>query len=237
MSPSSVASRLVEIERRISEACSRCGRSRESVELVAVSKHHPVETLRTAYEAGLRSFGENYPQELRRKAEALANLPELRWHAVGGLQQNKVPLVARHAAVFHALSSVDVAQALSRRRKAQADAPPLDCYIQVNFGEAQKGGISEGALPSLVDEVRALPGLALLGLMGLPPLGDEPESSRPYFAKLRQLAERMGLRGLSMGMTADFEVAIQEGSTAVRVGTALFGERPRLQESAPSPHR
>jgi len=217
------AQRLAALQSAVREACREAGRPEDSVELLAVSKLQPLEAVREAYAAGVRAFGENYAQELRDKSAALSDLPGIRWHAIGPLQTNKAKYVARAAHVFHALDRADVAEELSRRRTGA----PLDVYLEVNVGgEASKGGIPPSEVPALADRVRALPGLQLVGLMAMPPLGPGPEESRPYFRMLAELARAQGLRGLSMGTTPDYRVAIEEGATVVRVGTALFGERP-----------
>jgi pyridoxal phosphate enzyme (YggS family) len=215
---------------RVEEACQRAGRSISSVELVAVSKLHPLEALRAAYAAGVRAFGENYAQELRDKSAALADLPGIRWHAIGPLQTNKARYVARSAHAFHALERSEVAVELSRRRTGA----PLRVYIEVNVaGEQSKSGIAPAALPALIDTVRSLPGLELAGLMTMPPLTSDPEEARPHFRTLADLARTHGLAGLSMGSTQDYPVAIAEGATVVRVGTAIFGERPVGTPTAP----
>lgn len=217
--------RLAGIEARIAAACGRAGRPRNAVRLVAVSKFHPPEAIEAVYRAGVTDFGENYPQELKRKAEQLAGLgpPALRWHAIGRLQRNKVPLVARFAQVFHALDDLELGRALGARRDPD---DPLVCFVQLSFGEAQKGGVTAEALPSWLEQAREIPGLSIAGLMALPPVEVSAEATRPYFARLRALAREHGLSELSMGMTQDFEVAIEEGATVIRVGTAIFGERP-----------
>jgi pyridoxal phosphate enzyme (YggS family) len=220
---SSVAAGLEAVRRRITEACARAGRSATAVQLIAVSKLQPAEAIRAAYAAGQRVFGENYAQELRDKSAALADLPGLRWHAIGPLQTNKAKYVARSAHAFHALDRAEIARELSERRTGE----PLPCFIEVNLGgEATKGGVAPEAVPDLLSQVREMTGLRVVGLMSLPPLGPTPEASRPYFRRLRELAVRLGLPELSIGSTADFEVAIEEGATWVRVGTAVFGERP-----------
>jgi pyridoxal phosphate enzyme (YggS family) len=193
------------------------------VQLLAVSKRQPESAIREAYALGLRHFGENYAQELRDKADALSDLRGLRWHAIGPLQTNKAKYVAKVAHAFHALDRLDVAEELSRRRTFE----PLRCYLEVNLGgEASKGGVPPSDVPALAEEVRALPHLTLVGLMALPPLTEDPEQARPPFRALRALAQENGLPELSMGTSSDFEVAIEEGATVVRVGTLLFGERP-----------
>lgn len=220
----SQSERLEAIRQRIEAACARAGRDPAAVQLLAVSKKMPPEAIREAYALGLRHFGENYAQELRDKAETLADLRGLRWHAIGPLQTNKAKYVAKVAWAFHALDRLDVAEELSRRRTFE----PLRCFLEVNLGnEETKSGISAGEVPALAERVRALPNLTLVGLMALPPLSEDPEATRPYFRALRHLAEANGLSELSMGTSADFEVAIEEGATVVRVGTLLFGERPK----------
>ncbi len=208
---------------RVRAAEARAGRPAGSVEVVAVSKLQPPEAIRAAYAAGARAFGENYAQELRDKSEALSDLAGLRWHAIGPLQTNKAKYVARAAHVFHALDRLEVARELSRRRTGT----PLLTYVEVNLaGEASKSGVAPGGLGALLDAVRPLPGLQLVGLMTMPPLAPE-EEVRPLFRALAALGREHGLAGLSMGTTHDFEAAIEEGATLVRVGTAIFGERPQ----------
>lgn len=219
---SEVAERLAQIRARVAAACARAGRPVESVTLLAVSKLKPSELIREAYAAGQRDFGENYAQELRDKASELVGMEGLRWHAIGPLQTNKVKYVAKAAHAFHALDRLDVAKELSKRR---ADAP-LPCYVEVNIGgEQSKSGLAPEALGAFLDEVRALPGLRLEGLMALPPPTEDEQQARGHFQRLRELARTHGLAGLSMGTTHDFELAIEEGATIVRVGTAIFGER------------
>ena len=219
---SEVARRLGEIRARVAAACGRAGRPVESVTLVAVSKLKPAALIREAYEAGQRDFGENYAQELRDKAAELAGLEGLRWHAIGPLQTNKVKYVARAAHAFHALDRMDVARELSKRRAEAA----LPCYVEVNLGgEQSKSGLAPEGLGAFLDEARTLPGLKVEGLMALPPPTEDLEQARGYFRHLRELARAQGLTGLSMGTTHDFELAIEEGATLVRVGTAIFGER------------
>jgi pyridoxal phosphate enzyme (YggS family) len=220
---SDVATGWKAVLERVRAAEARAGRPSGTVEVVAVSKLQPPEAIRAAYAAGARAFGENYAQELRDKAEALSELQGLRWHAIGPLQTNKARYVARSAHVFHALDRLEVAQELSRRRTGT----PLAVYVEVNVaGEGSKSGVAPEALRALLDAVRPLPGLELVGLMTMPPLAPADEV-RPYFRALAALAHEHGLRGLSMGSTQDFEAAIEEGATVVRVGTAIFGERPK----------
>ena len=218
---------LQQVRLRIERACRRAGRSAEQVHLVAVGKRHPAWRLRVAWELGVRDFGENYVQELRAKQQALRDLSSIRWHLVGRLQRNKAKYVARLGCVVHSLDSVALAWELGKRARTAA-VGPLPVFVQVNLsGEPQKAGCRPEELEDVLQAVAAQPSLRARGLMVLPadPEGD-PERSRPYFRKLRELAERHGLRELSMGMSVDLEVAIEEGATWVRVGTALFGPRP-----------
>jgi hypothetical protein len=219
---SDVAAGWKTVLERVRAAEARAGRPAGSVDVVAVSKLQPPEAIRAAYAAGARAFGENYAQELRDKAEALSDLAGLRWHAIGPLQTNKARYVARAAHVFHALDRLEVAQELSRRRTGA----PLAVHVEVNVaGEGTKSGVAPSALGELLAAVRPLPGLELVGLMTMPPLAPA-EEVRPLFRALAALAREHGLAGLSMGSTHDFETAIEEGATVVRVGTAIFGERP-----------
>ncbi len=223
MAPVTLSERFAQIEARIAAACSRAGRGRSQVQLVAVSKLHPPEAIRAAYALGHRDFGENYAQELRDKHAALGALEGLRWHAIGPLQPKNAKYVAKAAHTFHALDQLETATELSRRRTGA----PLRCLLEVNLaGEASKAGLTPAEVPAFAAQVRALPNLALEGLTAMPPPSDDPLASRPHFVTLRKLAATLGLAELSMGTTQDFEVAIEEGATLIRVGTALFGERP-----------
>ncbi|HEX9050454.1 MAG TPA: YggS family pyridoxal phosphate-dependent enzyme [Anaeromyxobacter sp.] len=193
------------------------------VTLVAVSKTHPAEAIREAYAAGQRDFGENYAQEWREKADALAALADLRWHFVGGLQTNKVKLLAGRVHLVHAVDREELARELSRRFGQKGAVARV--LLEVNTGgEATKGGCAPADAPALAAAIRALPAVELRGLMGMPPPGEDP---RPHFRLLRALRDRLGLAELSMGMSADWPVAVEEGATIVRIGTAIFGERPR----------
>jgi pyridoxal phosphate enzyme (YggS family) len=201
----------------------RAGRAAGSVRLLAVSKLQPLAAVRELYAAGQRDFGENYAQQLRDKAAEAADLPEIRWHAIGPLQLNKAKYVARWASSLHALDRLDVAAELGRRRQQEGLAP-LPCFVEVKLAdEPTKAGVSPDALPALLDALRPIQGVSVVGLMCMPPLSDDP---RPHFARLRELAQHHGLPELSMGTTEDFELAIEEGATWVRVGRRLFGERP-----------
>lgn len=220
----SVGERLAAVRARIAAACEGVGRDPAGVRLVAVCKTHPPERVREAYEAGQRDFGENYVQEMLAKAEALADLPELRWRFIGHLQRNKAKDVVSVGAAVETVDSVRLADALARR--AEAAGRRLETLLQVNVGgEAQKSGCPPEQVPALVEAVRARDALELRGLMTVPPLGGQAAASRPHFRRLRELAAAHDLPELSMGMTHDLEVAVEEGATIVRVGTAIFGPR------------
>lgn len=218
------------VRARIAAACRRAGRSEDAVRLLAVSKGQPEAAIAAAYASGQHEFGESYVQELVRKAAGLAALPELSLRFIGRLQRNKVKELLRLPAL-HAVDSVDsaaLADALAQR--AREAGRTLEVLLQVNVDrEAQKAGVSPEDLPALVDHVRSLPELSLRGLLAIPRAVDDPEQSRAAFAALRAHADRHGLTELSMGMSADLEVAVEEGATMVRVGTAIFGERPPKQ--------
>jgi pyridoxal phosphate enzyme (YggS family) len=191
------------------------------VTLVAVSKTQPAAAIREAHAAGQRDFGENYAQEWRDKADALADLADLRWHFIGGLQTNKVKYLAGRVAAIHTVDRVELAREISKRFAAKGAVARV--YLEVNVGgEASKSGCVPAEAPALAEAVRALPAVELVGLMTIPPAADDP---RPHFRTLRALRDRLGVAGLSMGMSADWRVAIEEGSTCVRVGTAIFGAR------------
>lgn len=194
-----------------------------SVTLVAVSKTQPAQAIREAHAAGQRDFGENYAQEWREKADALADLGDLRWHFVGGLQTNKVKVLAGRVHAIHAVDREELAREISRRFAQKAATARV--FLEVNTGgEATKGGCAPGDVERLAAAVRALPSVELVGLTCIPPPGEDP---RPHFRLLRSLRDRLGLPELSMGMSADWRIAIEEGATVIRIGTAIFGERPR----------
>jgi pyridoxal phosphate enzyme (YggS family) len=216
--------RLAAVRERIARACEASGRDPKDVRLVAVSKVHGPELVRAAYAAGQRHFGENYVQELVAKAAAVADLADIRWHFIGHLQRNKAKAVVDLGATVETVDSVRLARELAKRSVARGVT--IDVLVQVNVGaEEQKSGCAPSALPEVVRALRGLDGLALHGLMTVPPHTDDPEGARPYFRRLRELAAEHGLGELSMGMTHDLEVAVSEGATIVRVGTAIFGPR------------
>ncbi len=221
-----IAGNIGRIRERIERACESAGRDPREVELVAVSKAHPVDVIRAAYDAGLRVFGENYAQELAEKADALADLSGLRWRFIGHLQRNKIKLVERARATVDTVDTIRLAEALSTR--AQTGGYTTEVLIQVNVGgETQKSGCAPEDTAPLVAAMRRLPGIALRGLMTVAPHFEDPKDARVCFAALRRLAEQHALETLSMGMTHDFDQAVAEGATMVRIGTALFGERTR----------
>lgn len=196
----------------------------DDVVLIAVSKGHPPETIREAYGCGLRDFGENYAQELRGKAEVLADLPELRWHMIGHVQGNKVKVLAPLVTAVH---TVDSLRLLSRLDAARGECDRcLEVFIQVNLSrETQKSGCPPENVGEIIDGAARLANVEVVGLM-LVPARAELGERRASFRELRELAEQHGLSGLSMGMSEDYEVALKEGATHVRVGQALFGPRP-----------
>lgn len=218
-----LAERLEAVRERIARACERAGRDPGEVKLVAVSKTHGPSAIRAAYDAGQRAFGENYVKELVEKAAALSDLDGLELHFIGHLQRNKARAVRRVARVVETVDSARLADALEKASEGRA----LPVLLQVNVaGEAQKSGCAPEALDELIAHVRTLPSLRVRGLMTVPPLSQDPEASRPWFRSLAALARAHGLDALSMGMSDDLEVAIEEGATIVRVGSAIFGPRP-----------
>ncbi|MBV8513901.1 MAG: YggS family pyridoxal phosphate-dependent enzyme [Acidobacteria bacterium] len=232
-SPNILRDNIARVCDRITAAASRAGRNPSEITLIGVSKTHPAEMIRAAYDAGLRDFGENRVQEWEGKRQALTDLTDVRWHLIGHLQSNKA---TRAATIFNSVDSVDdaaLAQRLDRTRQGTAAAHgPLRVLLEVHIaGEAAKSGAEPEDLPELAEAVTTGASLHLNGLMCVPPLLDDLEKVRPYFRKLRELRDQLEtqigqkLPVLSMGMSHDFEVAIEEGATEVRVGTALFGQR------------
>jgi pyridoxal phosphate enzyme (YggS family) len=223
--------RLQDLQQRIKSAAEACGRSADEVKLVAVGKTMPVETLRAAIEAGVTDLGENYIQECREKFEALASYP-VNWHFIGHLQSNKAKYAVRMADLIHSVDSAKLARELDKQAAKAGKVQQI--LVQVNIAEeASKSGVSESETPALLRAIGQFPNISVQGLMTMPPYFNAPERVRPFFRALRELRDRIRreafpeirMKELSMGMTGDFEVAIQEGATLVRVGTALFGER------------
>jgi pyridoxal phosphate enzyme (YggS family) len=211
------------VECRIEAAARRAGCTRAAITLIAVTKTFPASIVQEAYEAGLRTFGESYIQEFERKQPELQGLAGARFHFIGHLQSNKA---RRAAELFDAIQTVDSAKLA--RRLDEAAGRELETMIEVKLsGEEAKTGARPEDLPALIEAIRGCTKLRLTGLMTMPPWSEDAEQSRPYFRRLRELAERYAIPGLSMGMSHDFEVAIEEGATHVRVGTALFGSRKR----------
>jgi hypothetical protein len=219
----SIAENLARVRERIALACQKAGRHPEEITLVAVTKGVGPEKILEAYSLGIRHFGENRVQEAQGKISGLKRL-DITWHMVGHLQTNKAKLALE---LFQAIDSVDslpLAQALSRKAPA-----PLPILLEVNVsGEATKFGFLSEALPRALEEIARLPNLEVRGLMTVAPLVEDPQEVRPIFSRLRGLAQALGLKELSMGMSDDFEVAVEEGATQVRLGRAIFGPRPGM---------
>jgi pyridoxal phosphate enzyme (YggS family) len=233
----SIPENIAAIQERIAVAARRTGRRPEDVALMAVSKTHPSERIREAYAAGLRLFGENRVQEFAGKAAAVAELTGTEWHMIGHLQTNKAGKAAELFAAVDSVDSVKLAERLDA--SAHNSGKKVSVLIEINVGgETAKTGIASDSreLEELLLASARLEALEFRGLMTVPPFTDDPEEARPYFRKLRELRDAIAARKLpaiamnvlSIGMSHDFEVAIEEGSTCVRVGTAIFGERPKL---------
>lgn len=215
--------RLERVEERLVKAAIHAGRSRRDITLIAVTKKFPAAVITAAYAAGLRDFGENYVQEFEGKAGECCPLEGARFHLIGHLQSNKT---AKAVDLFQNIQTVDSPK-LAKRLSEQANLP-LQVMIEVKLAPEQaKSGTPPEHLPELIEEIRRHPNLTLTGLMTMPPWSEDAELSRPYFVRLRRLAELHKLAQLSMGMSHDLETAIEEGATMVRVGTALFGPRPK----------
>ena len=218
------------VEARIQAACDRAGRSRKEVTLIAVSKTKPVEMLQTIYDAGSRDFGENKVQEMCDKIEQLPT--DIRWHMIGHLQTNKVKYIVGRVSLIHSVDSLHLAQEIEKQAAKLDVIVPI--LIEVNIAEEEsKFGIHKEETISLVREVAALPHIRIQGLMTIAPYVENPEDNRTYFRGIKQLSvdiareniDNVSMDCLSMGMTGDYEVAIEEGATMVRVGTGIFGER------------
>ena len=229
----SIAENLAQVRERIDAAARRAGRHPADIALMAVSKTFPAERIREAYEAGLRRFGENRVQEFAGKIDSLRDLHDAEWHLIGHLQTNKAAKAAELFAAVESVDSLRLAQKLNA--SAQQLGKKLKVLIEINVGgEAAKSGVAPESreLEELLSAAPELEHLEFRGLMTIPPFNDHPQEARPYFRKLRDLRDQIArrlpgfnMRELSMGMSHDFEVAIEEGSTCVRVGTAIFGER------------
>ncbi len=224
-----IEANLQKVRADLAAACARAGRAPASVRLMAVSKVHPVEALMEAYNAGQRLFGENRVQEVAMKYSAISALPDLEMHLIGPLQNNKT---TRAAELFQAVDTLDSAKTAARLNSAaEVLGRVLPVLIEVKLShEESKHGLAPEELPALLEAIAALPHLRAAGLMTVPPITENPEEARPYFRRLRALQEQHltlypTLTELSMGMSGDFAVAVEEGSTTVRVGTAIFGRR------------
>ncbi|MBR4608257.1 MAG: YggS family pyridoxal phosphate-dependent enzyme [Lachnospiraceae bacterium] len=221
---------MVKVRNKISAACQRAGRAENTVTLIAVSKTKPLEDLKEAYAAGARDFGENKVQEL---VDKMPNMPgDVRWHMIGHLQRNKVKYIVGKVYMIHGVDSLRLAEEISH--EAVKQGVRVKILMEVNVaGEESKFGISPKEAPTLAEQISKLPGISLEGLMTIAPYVTDSEENREIFAKLRQLAvdisrkniDNVTMNVLSMGMTGDYEVAVEEGATYVRVGTGIFGER------------
>lgn len=225
-----ITDRYDEVKARIEAACARAGRNPEDVTLVAVSKTKPEEDIQALYDYGVRDFGENYIQELRTKHDDLPK--DIRWHMIGHLQRNKVKYIADYVTIIHAVDTLPLAETIEKEGVRFDRIIPV--LIEVNVaGEESKFGVTPENCVSFAEQFAGFPHIRLEGLMTSAPFVENPEDNRPVFRKLRQLAvdinkkniDNVDMRVLSMGMTNDFEVAVEEGATMVRVGTAIFGAR------------
>ncbi|MBV9075475.1 MAG: YggS family pyridoxal phosphate-dependent enzyme [Acidobacteria bacterium] len=231
-----VAANIARIRDRITAAAARAGRSSSDITLMAVTKTQPAARILEAYRAGIRSFGENRVQEFQTKSAELEHLQDASFTLIGQLQSNKVNKAIE---LFSAIYSVDSLRLAERLNAAleRGNRPPLPIAIEINIGDPAKAGLAPGSpeLEQLLLAAERVPHLRIQGLMTIPPFTENPEDARPYFRRLRELRDRIaerklpgvGMDVLSMGMSHDFEVAVEEGSTCVRIGTAIFGERPK----------
>lgn len=221
---------LAVVEARIQQACLRSGRSREEVQLIAVSKTKPIEMLQEVYGEGVRDFGENKPQEIKEKYPQLP--PDIKWHMIGHLQRNKIKYIIDKVCLIHSIDSCRLAEAVNAEAEKHGIVMPV--LVEVNVAkEDSKGGIMPEDAESFIREISVYPNIRVEGLMTIAPYTEDAESNRIYFQKLKNLfvdikaknIDNVYMRNLSMGMTGDYEVAIEEGATMVRVGTGIFGER------------
>lgn len=230
----SIPENIASICNRIAAAAKRSGRSTDDITLMAVTKTQPVEKILAAYEAGLRSFGENRVQEFAAKSERLRNLTDAQFALIGQLQSNKAGKAIELFSTIHSVDSLKLAERLSML-VGRTNRPPMPIAIEINVGDPAKAGLTPGSpeLEQLLHAAERLQGISIQGLMTIPPFIEDPEKTRPYFRQLREQREsiakrrlpRVNMDLLSMGMSHDFEIAIEEGSTCVRIGTAIFGER------------
>lgn len=226
----SLKERLANIKKRIEESLLRSNRVEDKITLIAVTKTHPVNIIEELYKEGIIDIGENYVQEMMKKMEI--GLP-IRWHFIGGLQKNKVKYLVGKVYLIHSLDNFPLAEEIDKRAKSKGVIQNV--LLQINQGEETKGGIKVNEAEDFIKKLNNFSNIRLLGLMGMPPFLEEKEKVRPYFKELRELIDDLNskncyketLKELSMGMSSDFEVAIEEGSTMIRIGTALLGERGR----------
>jgi pyridoxal phosphate enzyme (YggS family) len=236
LSDNDIATRLQTVRERIEAAARRSRRDGSAIRLVLASKMQPAAAIRAAWRAGARDFGENYVQEAVSKRAELLDLADIRWHLIGHLQSNKARLAASMFELIHSVDSARLATAIARARTLDdpriraSDAPRVRALVELNLGaESSKSGVAPDAVAHLLDASRHK--IEIVGLMTIPPPSAVPELARPYFAQLREMRDRLAietgitLSELSMGMSDDFEIAIEEGATIVRVGRAVFGER------------
>jgi pyridoxal phosphate enzyme (YggS family) len=230
---SSFESRLAIVEERIQRALTLSGRRRSDVTLVAVSKKFSSENILIAYRSGLRHFGENYVQEFAEKRPQLGEVPDATFHLIGHLQSNKAKVATE---LFDVIQTVDSPKLLRRLDDFAREAgKTIEASIEVKLSdERSKTGVSAEGIPAILESAAGCSSIQLNGLMTIPPFSENAEDSRPYFQQLAALAKQYGLPKLYMGMSADLEIAIEEGATAIRIGTALFGKRPRPAGSAPA---
>ena len=230
MEKSMVKENLLEVEARICEACKKSGRERSQIKLIAVSKTKPVSMIEEAYDAGIRDFGENKPQEMKEKHDVLPE--DINWHMIGHLQRNKVKYVVGRAAMIHSVESFRLAEAIDQEAEKKGIVMPI--LVEVNVAEEEsKFGITVSQCPDFVETIAKLQHISIQGLMTIAPFVENAEDNRKYFAKLRKLSvdiqakniDNVSMCNLSMGMTGDYQVAIEEGATMVRVGTGIFGNR------------
>jgi pyridoxal phosphate enzyme (YggS family) len=230
---SNFQTRLEAVESRIRQAAERGGRKRSDITLVAVSKKFSADRIQEAYRTGVRDFGENYVQEFAEKRPHLRDVEDARFHLIGHLQSNK----ARQACdLFDVIETVDSVKLLKRLDAVAAErGRETEVLLEVRLSaEESKSGAQPAELPELLEAAKTCAAIRVTGFMTMPPWSDDAEQSRPYFQRLAELARRFGLPKLSMGMSHDFEVAIEEGATLIRVGTALFGPRPKPQQTMAS---
>lgn len=226
-----IKSNIDKIRAKIAAACERSGRNTENVTLVAVSKKFGIEMIKAAFDCGLRDFGENYAQEFRDKYNEIGGMyRDINWHFVGTLQKNKVKYVVGNISLYHSLHTDKIAGEFDKR--AGKLGIKVNCLVEVNIsGEENKSGVKPDELKNFLDSLKEFKNVNIIGLMGMAPYLDDREKSRPYFSHLRELRDEMrpvysSLNELSMGMSGDFETAVEEGATYIRLGTSIFGERP-----------